>query len=53
LARAAVAEFERAKIIERVTREKARRPAQGQWLGCCVRTFGYELTERQGLAFQW
>jgi site-specific DNA recombinase len=37
----AVAEFERAKIIERVTRGKALRLAQGQLLGCGVHTFGY------------
>jgi len=50
LVRVAIAEFERAKIIERIRRGKALRPAQGQLLGCGVRTFGYERTERQGFA---
>ena len=38
----AVAELERAKIIERATRGKQLRLAQGQLLGCGVHTFGYD-----------
>jgi site-specific DNA recombinase len=37
----AVAELERAKIIERATRGKQLRLSQGQLLGCGVHTFGY------------
>ena len=42
----AVAEFERAKIIERTTRGKALRLAQGQLLGCGVHTFGYDYIKK-------
>jgi site-specific DNA recombinase len=42
----AVAEFERAKIIERVTRGKQLRLAQGQLLGCGVHTFGYDYIRK-------
>jgi site-specific DNA recombinase len=42
----AVAEFERAKIIERTTRGKALRLAQGQLLGCGVHTFGYDYIRK-------
>jgi site-specific DNA recombinase len=42
----AVAEFERAKIIERVTRGKQLRLAQGQLLGCGVHTFGYDYSRK-------
>ncbi len=38
----AVAELERAKIIERATRGKQLRLAQGQLLGCGVHTLGYD-----------
>jgi site-specific DNA recombinase len=42
----AVAELERAKIIERVTRGKQLRLAQGQLLGCGVHTFGYDYIRK-------
>ena len=42
----AVAEFERAKIIERVTRGKQLRLAQGQLFGCGVHTFGYDYLRK-------
>jgi site-specific DNA recombinase len=42
----AVAELERAKIIERVTRGKQHRLAQGQLLGCGVHTFGYDYIRK-------
>jgi site-specific DNA recombinase len=38
----AMAQFERAKIIERTTRGKQLRLSQGQLLGCGVHTFGYD-----------
>ena len=52
----AVAELERAKIIERATCGKQLRLSQGQLLGCGVHTFGYDyvapisLTERGATA---
>jgi DNA invertase Pin-like site-specific DNA recombinase len=42
----AVAELERAKIIERVTRGKQLRLEQGQLLGCGVHTFGYDYIRK-------
>jgi site-specific DNA recombinase len=42
----AVAEFERAKIIERTSRGRALRLAQGQLLGCGVHTFGYHYIRK-------
>jgi hypothetical protein len=42
----AVAELERAKIIERVTRGKQLRLSQGQLLGCGVHTFGYDYIRK-------
>jgi DNA invertase Pin-like site-specific DNA recombinase len=42
----AVAEFERAKIIERVTRGKQLRLSQGQLIGCGVHTFGYDYERK-------
>jgi DNA invertase Pin-like site-specific DNA recombinase len=42
----AVAELERAKILERVTRGKQLRLAQGQLLGCGVHTFGYDYIRK-------
>jgi site-specific DNA recombinase len=42
----AVAEFERAKIIERTSRGWALRLAQGQSLGCGVHTFGYHYIRK-------
>jgi hypothetical protein len=41
-----VAELERAKIIERVTRGKQLRLSQGQLLGCGVHTFGYDYQRK-------
>ena len=46
----AVAELERAKILERVTRATALRLAQGRLPGCGIHTFGYERAEHQGFA---
>jgi site-specific DNA recombinase len=42
----AVAELERAKIVERVTRGKQLRLSQGQLLGCGVHTFGYDYLRK-------
>jgi len=42
----AVAELERAKIIERVTRGKQLRLAQSELLGAGANTFGYDFTRR-------
>src|SRR5262245_38868558 len=42
----AVAELERAKIIERVSRGKQLRLAQGELLGGGTNTFGYDFTRR-------
>jgi len=42
----AVAELERAKIIERVTRGKQLKLQQGQLLGCGVHTFGYDYVRK-------
>jgi site-specific DNA recombinase len=42
----AVAQLERAKIVERVTRGKQLRLAQGQLLGCGVHTFGYDYQRK-------
>ena len=42
----AVAELERAKIIERATRGKQLRLSQGQLLGCGVHTFGYDYIKK-------
>lgn len=42
----AVAQLERAKILERVTRGKQLRLAQGQLLGCGVHTFGYDYQRK-------
>jgi site-specific DNA recombinase len=42
----AVAELERAKIIERTSRGRALRLAQGQLLGCGVHTFGYHYIRK-------
>jgi site-specific DNA recombinase len=46
----AVAELERAKIIERVTRGKRLRLSQGQLLGCGVHTFGYDYIRKSPTA---
>jgi hypothetical protein len=42
----AVAELERAKIIERTSRGRALRLSQGQLLGCGVHTFGYHYIRK-------
>ena len=42
----AVAELERAKIVERATRGKQLRLSQGQLLGCGVHTFGYDYVRK-------
>jgi site-specific DNA recombinase len=42
----AVAELERAKIVERATRGKQLRLSQGQLMGCGVHTFGYDYERK-------
>jgi site-specific DNA recombinase len=49
----AVAELERAKIVERATRGKQLRLSKGQLLGCGVKTFGYDYVRKSPTQDHW